>query len=86
MSIKNQEILSQLSPKTERGGAPMIDSINTSDNKKIYDNYTNLSIATAGRGEVIKQITPAKKSALAPKTEIAGDDTYTSITSNNNLV
>jgi hypothetical protein len=86
MSIKNQEILSQLSPKTETGGAPMIDSINSSDNKKIYDNYSNLSIATAARGEVIKQVTPAKKSTLAPKTNIAGDDSYTAVTYNNNLV
>ena len=86
MSIKNQETLSQFSPKTETGGAPMIDSINTSDNKKIYDNYTNLSIATAAKGEVIKQITPAKKSTLAPKTITAGDDTYTSITSKNRLI
>jgi len=86
MSIKNQETLSQFSPKTETGGAPMIDSVNYQNNRKIADNYGNLSIATAARGEVIKQITPAKKSTLAPKKEIGGDDTYTSITNNNNLV
>ena len=86
MSIKNQETQSQLGLGKTTGGAPMIDSINPSDNKKIYDNYTNLSIATAAKGEVIKQITPAKKSTLAPKTIIVGDDTYTSVTSKNNLV
>ena len=86
MSIKNQETLSQFSPKTETGGIPVIDSNNTQSNKKITDNYGNLSIATAARGEVITQITPAKKSTLAPKTNIAGDDTYTAIAYNNNLV
>jgi hypothetical protein len=86
MSIKNQETLSQFSPKTETGGLPMIDSINTQSNKKITDNYGNLSIATAAKGEVITQITPAKKSTLAPKKEIAGDDTYTAIAYKNNLV
>jgi len=86
MSIKNQETLSQFSPKTETGGIPMIDSINTQSNKKITDNYGNISIATAAKGEVITQITPAKKSTLAPKKEIAGDDTYTAIAYKNNLV
>jgi len=86
MSIKNQETLSQFSPKTPTGGAPMIDSVNYQNNRKIADNYGNLSIATAARGEVITQITPAKKSTLAPKKEIGGDDTYTSITNNNNLI
>ena len=86
MSIKNQETISQFSPKTETGGIPMIDSVNYQSNKKITDNYGNISIATAAKGEVITQITPAKKSTLAPKKEIAGDDTYTAIAYKNNLV
>jgi hypothetical protein len=86
MSIKNQETLSQFSPKTETGGIPMIDSVNYQSNKKITDNYGNISIATAARGEVITQITPAKKSTLAPKKEIVGEDTYTAVAYKNNLV
>ena len=38
MSIKDQETQSQLSLGTNTGGAPKIDSINTIDNRKIYNN------------------------------------------------
>jgi len=85
MSIKNQETLSLLSLGVNTGGNPAIDSVNSQNNRKIRDNYGNISIATAGKGEVITQITPAKKSTLAPKTINAGDETYEAVTYKNNL-
>lgn len=85
MSIKDQETQSQFSLGKNTGGSSVIDSVNKSNTRKIYDNYSNISIATAAKGEVIKQITPAKKSTLAPKTNIVGDDSYTAITYKNNL-
>ena len=85
MSIKNQETLSQLSLGKTTGGVPPIDSVNYQNNRKVTDNYGNISIATAAKGEVITQITPAKKSTLAPKTNNTGDNTYTAVTYKNNL-
>ena len=85
MSIKNQETLSLLSLGNTTGGIPPIDSVNYQSNKKVTDNYGNISIATAAKGEVITQITPAKKSTLAPKTNNTGDNTYTAVTYKNNL-
>ena len=85
MSIKNQETLSLLSLGTTTGGNPTINSLNSQNNTRIRDNYGNISIATAGKGEIITQITPANKSTLAPKTINAGDDTYTAVTYKNNL-
>ena len=70
MSIKDQETQSQLSLGTTTGGNPAIDSVNPQNNRKIRDNYGNISIATAGRGEVITQITPAKKSTQPPVAEL----------------
>ncbi len=85
MAILNQETQSQLSLGKNTGGAPTIDSVNLSNNRKVADNYSNLSIATAAKGEVITQITPAKKSTLAPKTNIVSEDTYTAVTYRNSL-
>jgi len=85
MSIKDQETQSQLSLGTTTGGNPTINSLNSQNNTRIRDNYGNISITTAGRGEVITQITPAKKSTLAPKTNNTGDNTYTAVTYKNNL-
>jgi hypothetical protein len=85
MSIKNQETQSQLSLGKTTGGVPPIDSVNSQNNRKITDNYGNISIATAAKGEVITQITPAKKSTLAPKSNIVAEEGYIATTYKNNL-
>ena len=84
MSIKNQETLSQLSTGRTTGGVSKIDSINTQNNKQI-DNYSNISIATAGKGQVVSQVSPTKKSTLAPKSNVVTEESYTAITYKNNL-